>query len=343
MTPYFPDLQHVDEIRRSLWTDRALSRASVMVGAGMSRNAEPAHAGRTTMTTWSELISVMIDRLYPAGTSVERRRKELSDQAGATSTALRLAEEFSAAFGRSALDDLIVQSIPDAEFLPSSLHTLLLELPWSDVLTTNYDTLLERAAASALGQRYSVIRSPEEIATASRPRIVKLHGSFPSSRPFILTEEDFRTYPRRFAPFVNLAQQVAMENVLCLIGFSGDDPNFLYWTGWVRDHLGPYSPKIYLCGLLNLSDSERLLLHRRNVTPIDFTPLFSREEYSGSFRHYAALEWFLLSLRNGRPYNVLEWPDPPPTDGQSMQKLPSPLPPPAGNVPHRERPHPSWH
>ena len=71
-----------------------------------------------------------------------------------------------------------------------------------------------------------------------RPRIAKLHGSFPSNRPFIFTEEDYRTYPRRFAAFVNLVQQSMMENVFCLLGFSGDDPNFLYWTGWVRDHLG---------------------------------------------------------------------------------------------------------
>ena len=44
------------------------------------------------------------------------------------------------------------------------------------------------------------------------PRIVKLHGTFPSLEPFIFTEEDFRSYPREFAPFVNLAQQVLLEN-----------------------------------------------------------------------------------------------------------------------------------
>ncbi len=243
---------------------------------------------------------------------------------------LRLAEEFTAAFGRGALDDLILRAIPDADFGPGPLHRMLLELPWADVLTTNYDTLLERAAPVALGQRYTVIRTPEEIATATRPRIVKLHGSFPSSRPFILTEEDFRTYPRRFAPFVNLAQQAVMENVLCLIGFGGDDPNFLYWTGWVRDNLDTYAPKVYLCGLLNLSDSQRLLLHTRNVTPIDFTPLFRSEDYpDAGVRHRLALEWFLLSLRNGRPYDPLDWPTPPATedgrDPRDLAVLPAPV------------------
>jgi hypothetical protein len=169
MSADFPDLQHVEVIRRALWTGRGLGRATVMVGAGMSRNAESMRPGGSAMATWSDLTNAMIDRLYPASPTTDRRRKELKAQAGATSAALRLAEEFTAAFGRGALDDLILRAIPDADFGPGPLHRLLLELPWADVLTTNYDTLLERAAPVALGQRYSVIRTPEEIATPRGP------------------------------------------------------------------------------------------------------------------------------------------------------------------------------
>ena len=101
------------------------------------------------------------------------------------------------------------------------LHNRLVELPWVDILTTNWDTLLERAAVSVIGQTYETVRSLEDIATTRAPRIVKLHGSLPSNRPFIFSEEDYRTYPRLFAPFVNLVQQVLLENELCLVGFSG--------------------------------------------------------------------------------------------------------------------------
>lgn len=99
------------------------------------------------------------------------------------------------------------------------------------MFTTNYDTLLEKAAQSTYERKYDVVASPADIPAQERPRIVKLHGSFPHQRPFIITEEDFRTYRERFAPFVNLVQQSAQENVLVLLGFSGEDPNFLGWTG----------------------------------------------------------------------------------------------------------------
>jgi len=338
MNSYLPDRQHIESIRRALWAEPGLGQAAVMVGAGMSRNADRVRPGRAAMPTWEDLIFVMIDRLYPPSPATEHRRADLKGQAKATSAAQRLAEEFTAAFGRPALDDLVLHAIPDEDFTPNQLHRLLLELPWADVLTTNYDTLLERAAFGGLGQRYSAVRIAEEISAAVRPRIVKLHGSFPSSRPFILTEEDFRTYQRRFAPFVNLAQQTVMENIVCLIGFSGDDPNFLYWTGWVRDNLGTYAPKVYLCGLLDLSDSQRVLLQTRNVVPIDLTPLFPLEQFpDAGRRHRLALEWFLLSLRNGRPYEALDWPNPPAVGEGQYPHLPELLPPPTGNKPLLER------
>lgn len=119
-----------------------------------------------------------------------------------------------------------------------------------------------------------------------------------------------------------------MENSLCLLGFSGDDPNFMYWTGWVRDNLGDAVGSIYLCGLFDLSDSQRALLARRNVTPINLTPLFS----SGPDRHRRAVRWLLLSLMNGKAADPREWPDGGSAFVEQPQDLPPLLPPPAGQI-----------
>jgi hypothetical protein len=52
-----------------------------------------------------------------------------------------LAEEYRTFYGQAALDDFVRDHIRDEGWAPSSVHKSLLELPWSDVLTTNYDTL----------------------------------------------------------------------------------------------------------------------------------------------------------------------------------------------------------
>ena len=186
---------------------------------------------------------------------------------------LRLAEEFRTHLGQTALDALIRDLVRDEAWVPGDLHRDLLRLPWSDVLTTNWDTLLERERFADFDRTYEVVRTPADIASARTPRIVKLHGSLPSHTPFIFAEEDYRTYPKKFAPFVNLAQQILLENELCLIGFSGDDPNFLAWSGWVRDHLGRSARPIRLAGVLNLAPPRRRYLENLNVTPIDLAPL----------------------------------------------------------------------
>jgi hypothetical protein len=297
----FPDLPHFEQIRRRLWCNRDFGQAAVMVGAGFSRNAEKITLGTPNMPTWAELAKQMYDELYP---------QDLSGREQAITNPVSLASEYEAIFGRLALNDFLTRKIPNDQYNPGKLHKLLMSLPWSDIFTTNYDSLLERTRPVIHDRKYDLICKYEDIPGKMKPRIVKLHGSFPSHQPFIFTEEDYRTYPRKFAPFVNIVQQSIIENSFCLIGFSGEDQNFLNWIGWVRDNFDVLTPPIYLCGWLNYSDAKKAVLKQKNILTIDVAPLFPKEKWSDAGRrHEKALEWFLLSLNKGRPPNVMSWPE----------------------------------
>ncbi|MEI8018673.1 MAG: SIR2 family protein [Schlesneria sp.] len=302
----FQDEIHLSVISNALWEGKDSGRAAVLIGAGFSRNAESSRINAGKFPLWGDIANSIVNHLYSDVDSFEF--KNALQQAGSTSGALRLADEFIAAHGRSKLDDLIIQTIRDEDFRPGEIHRRMMELPWRDVFTTNYDTLLERAADNVFRRKYGLITNIAEISSARSPRIVKLHGSMPSQRPFILSEEDFRTYPRKFAPFVNLMQQSMMENIFCLFGFSGDDPNFLEWSGWVRDELAEWAPRLYLCGLLDLNDAKRRMLHERNVTPIDLSMRFPRNENNPDVRHRLAIEYFLKFFEDRAPLNPLRWP-----------------------------------
>ena len=295
----FPDQSHINQVRDALW-QRSGGGASVMVGSGFSRSALNIRPDAKALPTWDGLASEMLHKLYPQ----EPRKTSAPDNP------LRLAQEYDASFGRGELHRFLQQLVRDGDFKPGDPHTRLLGLPWRDVFTTNWDTLLERARTSAAKYAYSVVRTMDEIPLANRPRIVKLHGSFPASFPLIFTEEDYRTYPTKFAPFVNTVQQAMMESVFCLIGFSGHDPNFLQWSGWVRDNLGIAALKIYLAGWLNLSTHQRRVLEDRNVVPIDLARHPKAGEWPEHRRHDYATEWLLHTLERGQPYDVTQWPSP---------------------------------
>jgi len=334
-----PDQVHINALREALWTGPTYGRAAVMVGAGYSLNAEAIEPGVSGFPTWNTLMESLIRQLTSAADGSEEE-KNLLEISRSTSGALRLSQEFEDLHDRVRLDTLIKSNVPDMKFMPSELHRLLLELPWSDVFTTNWDTLLERASDGVVERRYERVLNMDDIPLAHRPRIVKLHGSFPSIRPFIFTEDDFRSYPVDFAPFVNLVQQSMMENVFCLIGFSGDDPNFLEWSGWVRDNLGEQRPTIYLVGLSHLRSGQRRMLEKRRITPIDLSGIFlpSASGYSSSQKYGLAYRWFIRNLMAGRPSDQIAWPDPPaPTESDdNLSGLVLPVPPNASPSPVEE-------
>lgn len=301
------DQIHIEQIRKYLWSGREYGRAAVMVGSGFSRNAERFSLSTRPFPLWKDLGELFYDALNP-GWNKHAAGSTLSVSG---EDAVKYASDFENKFGRLALDNLILENIPDSEYSPGNLHELLLSLPWSDVFTTNYDTLLERTLPRIFDKKYDVIQNVNQIPTKMKPRIIKLHGSFPSNFPFIITQMDYEDYPKNFAPFTNLVQQSVMENIFCLIGFSGDDPNFVRWVDWVRKYLGRYAPPIYLCGVLDADQAERNRSEKKGVKMIDLAPLFPRTEWPDpDERHRCALEWFLLTLKLGEPQNDLRWPKP---------------------------------
>lgn len=308
--------RHIIRIREALWK-RPERGACVMVGAGLSRQAKPAHHTEVRPPSWKGLASLLQAELRcgkPGSVAESVTARDCS----------RLAQQYKATFGQSALDSFLLEHVPDGE--PDSVHERLLRLPWADVFTTNWDTLLEKAAMSVFDRTYDPVIRSADLATTVAPRILKLHGSFPSCRPFVVSEEDYRTYPTRFAPLVNTVQQALMESTFLLVGFSGDDPNFLHWCGWVRDHLGPAAPKLYLAGLLDLDRPNRLMLKERGVIPID---LASEVAGAGSREacHRRAIEWILGSLEAGDAQEQ-RWPLPPPESaGGGKPRVALPVPP----------------
>ena len=237
--------------------------AALFVGSGFSRNADKVTSDVPNIPLWDGLAQKFREKLGD------------SDQ----SDPLALAESVEIAYGRSELDHLLLDSIKDADYRPSPLYEKLLRLPWSDVFTTNYDTLLERAGETLVEKTFTLVTNKDDLVGSSgATRLIKLHGSFPSQRPFIITAEDYRTYPQKFAPFVNTVQQSLLENTLCMIGFSGNDPNFNNWIGWIRDNLGAENaPYLYFLSHESVSDVRREWLHRRNIIVVDLSEIFSAE------------------------------------------------------------------
>lgn len=132
-------------------------------------------------------------------------------------------------------------------------HTKLLEgRNWERIYTTNYDGLLEYALDKA-DMKFNVITKAKDLSVSREtPSIIKLHGDLFNPlknkkrvfmfdgnphQQYIISEEDYETYPHKHEAFTQLMRISLLQGAFCLIGFSGDDPNFINWINWVRDVL----------------------------------------------------------------------------------------------------------
>ena len=237
------------------------NQAAVMVGSGFSKNATPLSAPISSFPDWFELGDVLYNRLDPAN-STDPKFFSIPE----------IASELAASMGPAALHETLYDAIPDDDFEPSPLHERLLDLRWSDVFTTNYDTLLDRAVNQVPHRDYTVVIRPSQLVYSTSPRVIKLHGCISNPSSCILTHDQYRTYPDHFSPFVNTVCQSLVENTLCLVGFSGRDPNFVNWIYWALDGLGrEHTPKVYLVTVSPLTHTQHSLLTQRNISIVDMS------------------------------------------------------------------------
>lgn len=254
---------------------------TAFVGAGFSMNAEIPN--NVSMKTWNQLREVFLDKLYP--NNEENRKNDAND-------VVRLASLVDAQFGHNELDNILEEALPDQLIRPGRLHHMLVQLPWKDILTTNYDTLIERGAEQVINE-FKLVTNKETLLYQPSPRIIKLHGSFPNIRPYIMTQEDYRRYPIDRPEMVNTAKQCFLESLVCLIGFSGEDPNFRAWIGWLKDVIGQQRicPTYLITYRKEFHDAEKALMAKLGIDIINLAEVGCVDDY------YSAYEFFLNYLK----------------------------------------------
>lgn len=101
---------------------------------------------------------------------------------------------------------------------------------------------------------------------------------------YIIAKEDYERYCEKHEAFVNLMRISLLTESFCLIGFSGDDPNFLNWLSWVRDILerkdnpSSVSNKLFFIAVAKTEDDlspEKVLLFRNhNIEYINLNHIY---------------------------------------------------------------------
>lgn len=135
---------HLKVIRDNLWSEDWKSRVSVMIGAGFSLNASKIEENFKGMALWNDVRKSLTQNLSH---HLDIEYKDI----------LEIGQMYEDEYGRASLDELLKEAIPDDNYEPDILHYNFLNLPWADIYTTNYDTLLERTKKQIYERKYQVV------------------------------------------------------------------------------------------------------------------------------------------------------------------------------------------
>jgi DNA replicative helicase MCM subunit Mcm2 (Cdc46/Mcm family) len=217
---------------------------SAIVGAGFSLNSNP------SFPDWANLLVDAYKEMYPKKIRkkfFEREKKynyRIANEIRQIGEPVVAAEYEKYKGKRESLDIYIENHILQSQNLSQDLrvHESFLQLNWCDVITTNWDNLLEKADKKA---NYKVVCSAKELKLSNKNRIVKIHGSLRKTKVreeqkyvfddcsdhlYLITEKDYENYPINHEGFSNFMKVKILENSFCLFGFSGNDWNFRYWV-----------------------------------------------------------------------------------------------------------------
>ncbi|MEV4951360.1 SIR2 family NAD-dependent protein deacylase [Paenarthrobacter nitroguajacolicus] len=253
-----------------------------LVGAGFSRNAIIEHGDAPV--SWAELGSVL-------GRDV--------DGADSTTGTLEVISAFEHAFGRVALVDRTAGLIRAHDARPGAAHIAFARVGFTNVITTNFDFLLERSYEQ-IGKGCLPVVDETQLSTPNRyagPRIVKFHGDVNHPASMVITEDDYDHFLNAYPLLATSVTAMLVERTGVLLGYSLDDPDTRQLLALIKRRLGRMYRPLWT---IQVGASSQMVhrYERRGVKVINLPK-------SGGVSVGAVLEKFFLELaqhwREGLP------------------------------------------
>ncbi|SEL76750.1 SIR2-like domain-containing protein [Butyrivibrio sp. ob235] len=130
----------------------------------------------------------------------------------------------------------VESKIDGKELMPTPIHKEMFDLNPVSFITTNYDTLLEDAAAKFCQILRVVARDKDVPSIAGDRYILKIHGDF-RNKNFVLKEEDYLNYSEKFKLIETLLKSIFSTNTVVFIGYSLGDYNIKLILNWAKELL----------------------------------------------------------------------------------------------------------
>lgn len=129
---------------------------------------------------------------------------------------------------------------------PLPAHGLLASMPFTAYLTTNFDTLLERAFDTS-NKRYATIIQDTDVTKwqGSQIPLIKLHGCIKRPESLVAAEDEYENLDKKLPIVTSLVKTLLSNKNVLFLGYSLNDNDFRRQYEELLAILGDYMPKSY--------------------------------------------------------------------------------------------------
>lgn len=179
------------------------------IGSGMSKNVG--------LPDWGELIDEL--------------KKDLNTT---EEDYLKIAQLYFLEFGEYEYIKKVKSFFPSENIVIKNTHSLLVKLFPQNIITTNWDIVIEKAIENEMAL-YDVVRNDSElINTTSNRKLIKMHGDIEIGN-IIFKEDDYLEYSQKFPLIENYVKSILSTNTVIFFGYSYNDINLKYITKWIQN------------------------------------------------------------------------------------------------------------
>jgi len=249
--------QHLQELAAELGERARRGQLALFIGAGVS-----AAAG---LPTWEQLVGELAER-----SGFDEQLCEGLTRLPPQDSAALLAREL----GREELEAYVRERFGPAPY--ALAHALVAALPVQEFVTTNYDPLVEQAAAD-LCRELAVL--PYDDVAPGRPWLLKLHGDAGHPESVVLTREEYLHLGDSRAALAGVLHSLLLTRHVLFVGTSMLDDDLIRIAHQVRSALQVPGgePRRSTGTVLALrEDPARALLWEQDVETVALTPAGTR-------------------------------------------------------------------
>ncbi len=205
--------------------------AGLYIGAGLSM--------AVGLPSWDGLLKELIGKVRDLGYTSPSILEQYEELVKDPNKFLILAQELKDKLGgnfNKYISDRFANNVPN----PSDSHKKIIKFPYSFIITTNYDTLVENAYAAIHQKQAKVYTFKESGDIANdmwnnRPFILKAHGDANKTQQgIILTEQDYRQIIYQERGYKSVLHNLFGTKTLLFLGSSLSDPELKLLLSYIH-------------------------------------------------------------------------------------------------------------